>query len=65
MPDNIQRLRNAGFKIPDNLEPEYKQALNGLKDSEVDGLIKAKTDLDKAQTKRNGEPPWQERVVPL
>jgi hypothetical protein len=58
MPDNIERLREAGFTIKTPLPEEYEQVLEDLSEAEMDELTKMDAlnslmaRLDKARLER-------------
>jgi len=71
MPDNIERLREAGYMIKTPMPEEYERVLEGLSDAEMDALtqmdslISLMHRLEEARVARHGEEhEWTSYVFP-
>ena len=71
MPDNIERLREAGYQINTPMPEEYERVLEDLSDAEMDALtqmdelISVMGRLEEARVARGGkEHEWTSYVLP-
>lgn len=71
MPDNIERLREAGYMINTPMPDEYESVLQDLSEAEMDALtqmdalISLMQRLEQARTARGGEAhEWTMYILP-